>query len=294
MIPTALTCAGRFTLQLPVPFEQGIDPNVFNAVQIRWMDLKGKDLDQLWQEYVDRLRTEQGPSPLGSRVLSNYALSGRHAVFYRYAPSAESPYPLETWTVVGDKVLQTSLDGHENDLPKLEQITLTVLHYFVPSNPQGTPSPGAGFCIQGGVIQLPPDNGEQISAHWNLPSNYELQLDSAVVSSPYTVTLIEKARKAALESAVTPSSHATLVRATHRTLLGMDGQETVLYTRTGGDSTTYYNADFMFAGVIDKGSKPGWHLHMSAYDRPGQKVDEAAFITIWDEVLRTISMRLQD
>ncbi len=292
MTQTASTCAGRFSLQLPAPFEQGMNPQIFNGLRLRWDPVEAEGVEKTWKEHVEKLRTEQGPSPQGSRIVKNYLLEGRHAVFYRYVPTPNSSHTLETWTLYGDKILQTEVDDSRDQFKVVEDVTLNVLRHFVPSS-SGQPV-GDGFCIQNGSIQLLPDQGEQIAAIWGLPLDYELELRTAVVTRPNTLTYIEDAHKDELQSAVTPGSHYTLTRAVHRTVLGMEGQETIQHFHNDPSPTKFYNAVFSFAGVKDKGSQPGWRITLSAYDRPDQKVDEAKFIATWEQILQGLSVRLRD
>jgi hypothetical protein len=296
MSQTEAVCAGRFTLHLPAPIDGGFSEEEFNGVELSWRPLQAPGLvpaPDPWKQHVERVRTEQGKAfASADRILKNYMLGARHALFYQYVPSDDSPYILETWSRYGDRWLVSSFSGSKEDFTVIEKLTVNVLDHFVPTSDRQPL--GAAFCLQSGAIHLSPDQGEHLNAHWNLPDNYELTFRTVVVETPSQIVVAENARKTAAKSLATAGSHYTLIRAGNRTVLGMAGQEAVSYYRNDPSPTNFYTADFAFGGVADKGSRPAFQLSLSAYDKPGQKVDRDAFLKTWNAILQTVEVRLHD
>ena len=305
---TESICAGRFTLHLPTPISGGFSQQQFNNLQLSWQPLHEPEAAHdaaPWKSYVDRLREEQGKEFAKSRIVKDYMLDGRQAVFYRFVPTDDSPYTLETWTVYGDQVLASSFDGRGNDLANIEQVTLNVLHHFVLTSEDPIlgsrfvlASPdrelNSAFCVQGGAIRLPPDYGEQLDGSWSLPQKYDLDFSTVVYTIPTKINLVKKTREAVIQSGITPGSHLTVVRAGDRTVLGMVGQESVVYYRNAPEPAKVYTATFQYGGSPDKASMPGLKLTLSAYDRSDQKVDVKDFVATWDSILQTMEVRLKD
>lgn len=230
-LPTAAThqvYAGRAMLLLPRGVDLTIKRAEVNEVQLQLVP-GAASLEQQWAARLAAIRTGKAERMGGSQLDREWP--GEHLVQYDTARRTLDVRTWEQWGVLGNSIVQANTVAPLAQADAARQALAEVLRALLPD---GTPQPG-DFRFQGGLVRVPLNGAEHISAEWKEPVFEHVGQVKAVlaftfitevlarIGKPDTLQRLAKARAGAAQDGFTFKE----LRSGKRTVNGLEGEESV-------------------------------------------------------------------